>query len=176
LTERQKKVLELLDQHGETLHRLLARLTRCEHTTRDLMQELFIRLSCTGAFDKAKNPYAYAWKAAVNLAFQWRRRKKTVPLSASIPLEDAFAGDEESRIIQEEQIQRVLEITASFNELARQVIVMRFIEQHSYEEMADRLGKKPDYLRALCSKSLTRLRTILNRESAEHTNREVCHE
>ena len=33
LTERQKKVLALLDQHGRSLHRLLARLTRCEDVT-----------------------------------------------------------------------------------------------------------------------------------------------
>lgn len=176
MTERQQKVLELLDQHGEALHRLLARLTRCDHTTRDLMQELFIHLSCSGAFDKAKNPHAYAWKAAVHLAFQWRRRKKPVSLPESFPLEDPYAGADEQRMIQEEQLQRVLDITASFKELARQVIVMRFIEQHSYEEMADRLGKKPDYLRALCSKSLTRLRTILKQPSEEHPDREVCHE
>ena len=174
MIKRQQKVLELLDQHGEALHRLLGRLTRCEHTTRDLLQELFIQLSCSRSFDKAKNPHAYAWKAATNLAFRWQGRKKPVPLPDALVLEDVH--EEQQQVIQEEQIQKVLEITASFKELNRQVIVMRFIEQKSYEEMAERLGKNPDYLRSLCSKSLMRLRTILNQTSAEHPDREVCHE
>jgi RNA polymerase sigma factor (sigma-70 family) len=140
------------------------------------MQELFIKLSCSRGFENAANPYAYAWKAAVNLAFQWRRMKKPIQSLESLGVADQYAAQTESTVIQEEELQRVLDITTSFKELARQVIVMRFIEQHSYEEMADRLGKKPDYLRALCSKSLTRLRTILNQTSEEHPDREVCNE
>jgi RNA polymerase sigma factor (sigma-70 family) len=140
------------------------------------MQELFIKLSCSRGFENAANPYAYAWKAAVNLAFQWRRMKKPIQSLESFGVADQYAAQTESTVIQEEELQRVLDITTSFKELARQVIVMRFIEQHSYEEMADRLGKKPDYLRALCSKSLTRLRTILNQTSEEHPDREVCNE
>lgn len=169
LKDNQTKTLELLDQHGESLHRLLSRLTRCEHTTGDLMQELFIRLSGGRGFAKALNPYAYAWKTAANLAFDWRRKQK---INFEY-LDPAVLSDNSNQytleqMIQQEQINRILQITCGFNELARNVIVMRFIEQKTYQQIAERLGKNPDYLRSLCSKKLKHLQMILNKENSSH--------
>jgi DNA-directed RNA polymerase specialized sigma24 family protein len=45
---------------------------------------------------------------------------------------------------------------------------MRYIEQASYEEIAQRLGKKPQYMRALCSKAMAQLREMLQSED-NHT-------
>lgn len=165
MKDNQKKTLELLDQHGESLHRLLSRLTRCEHTTSDLMQELFIKLSGARGFAKALNPYAYAWKTATNLAFDLRRKQKiTFESLETVALSDELNKQTLDQMIQQEQLNRVLQITCGFNELARNVIVMRFIEQKSYQQIAERLGKKPDHLRSLCSKKLNQLQRILNNE------------
>jgi RNA polymerase sigma-70 factor (ECF subfamily) len=169
LKNRQDIVLELLDRHGRSLHRLLARLTRCKHATGDLMQELFLRLSQAEGTDQAHDLYAYAWRAAANLAFEWRRRQK-IRLS---PLDDRDPLDESrlpalGRMIRDEQIERLLQATSRLDELARNVVIMRFVEQASYEQIAERLGKNPAYLRSLCSKSLARLRDMLSeRDSAQ---------
>ena len=162
MKRRQDKVLELLDVHGGDLHRLLGRLTRCEHATSDLMQELFIKLSNSRGTDHARNLYAYAWTTAMNLAFDWRRKQKV----KLYPLSDDDRPDESSptalgRMIRDEQLELILDATSKLNELARNVVVMRFIEQQSYEQIALQLGKKANYLRALCSRSLVRLREIL---------------
>ncbi len=176
MKRRQDKVLELLEAHGRSLHRLLVRLTRCEHATCDLMQELFIRLSSSSGFDKARDPYAYAWKTAANLAFDLRRRQK-VKLQ---PLEKDDYADEPcrpalGRMIRDEQLHRILEATSKLNELARNVVVMRFIEQESYDQIALRLGKNPDYLRSLCSRSLARLRETLAEQNDAHTDKGVSY-
>ena len=174
---RQDKVLKLLDQHGKKLHRLLARLTRCEHTTRDLMQELFIKLSCSRGFNNAENPYAYAWKSATNLAFRWHQQKKVkIESLESVQLPQESNQDALTKMIQQEQFQRVLQVTATFKELARHVIVMRFIEQKTYEEIAEQLDKNPDYLRSLCSKTIKRIRNKLNYQLSDLTDPEVCYE
>ena len=157
--ERHEVVLQLLDRHGRSLHRLLARLTRCEQATADLMQDLFIRLSQADGAAYARNLYAYAWKSAVNLAFDWRRRQRT----NVCPLEEDEHFDESAtpvlgRMIREEQIERVLEATSELDEPGRSVVIMRYIEQQSYEQIALQLGKNPNYLRALCSKALAQLR------------------
>ena len=156
-------ILDLLDTRGRSLHRLLARLTRCEHATSDLMQELFVRLSQSSGTRQARHLYAYAWRTAMNLAFEWRRRQK-ITLS---PLEQTDLPDNSQpsalgQMIRDEQIERLLEATSKLDEPARSVVVMRFIEQQSYEQIAERLGKKPAHLRSLCSKSLARLRSVLS--------------
>lgn len=175
MERRQKQVLELLETHGPDLHRLLARLTRCEHTTRDLMQELFLNLTGSRGFEKTSCPYAYAWKTAVNLAFQWhRRRKNDARRLEALRLSESSVDDALEKMIEDEQLRRILRAAAALRELPRNVIVMRYIEQKSYEEIADSLGKSPDYIRALCSKTLSRLRNMLGVQTADPAGREVC--
>ena len=136
------------------------------------MQELFIRLSCGRGFAKALNPYAYAWKTAANLAFDWHRKQKI----RFEYLEADLVGDESNRqpleqMVDEEEFNRVLHAASGLNELARNVILMRFIEQKSYQQIAERLGKNPEYLRSVCSKALERLRRIINKEMFAHTEK-----
>lgn len=165
MIERQRKILQLLDTSGVDLHRLLARLTMREDVVGDLLQELFIRLSSSTAFDKAEHPFAYAHRAAVNLAFEWRRKRKT----ACQPLkENCLAAENSSsslgKMIQAEELEQILNAASKLNDLARDVVVMHYIEQKSYEEIAQRLGQKPQYMRSLCSKAMARLREVMASE------------
>ena len=64
-------------------------------------------------------------------------------------------------MIQAEQMEQVLDATSQLTDLARDVVVMRYIEQESYDEIAQRLGKKPQHVRSVCAKGLARLRELL---------------
>ena len=165
MIERQKKILQLLDTSGERLHRLLWRLTRREDVVGDLLQELFIRLWNSGAFDKADDPFAYAYRAAINLAFEWRRKQKA---TCQISQENCPARKNSpsalGKMIQAEELEQVLNAASKLTDLARDVVVMHYIEQDSYEEIGRRLDKKPQYMRALCSKAITELREMLVKE------------
>jgi len=158
----QERVVELLETSGPRLHGLLARLTLSEDAVGDLLQELFIRLSSSNGLDKARDPFAYAHRAAINLAFEWRRRQKVKCQSLD---EDCLAAPSSSSplgtIIRREELEQLLDATSQLSRLARDVVVMHYIEQESYEEISQRLGKKPQYLRSLSSKALARLRTSL---------------
>ena len=164
MIERQKKILELLDTSGPRLHRLLARLTRREDVIGDLLQELFIRLWNSNVFDKAEDPLAYAYRTAINLAFEWRRQQQMTCRYA----EAGPAGQDHpsilGKMIQDEELEQVLDATSKLSDLARDVVVMRYIEQDSYEEIAERLGKKPQHLRSVCAKAMAQLREVLTRE------------
>jgi RNA polymerase sigma-70 factor (ECF subfamily) len=169
LIERQKKILQLLDTSGECLHRLLARLTRREDVVGDLLQELFIRLWNSKIFDKAEDPFAYAYRAAINLAFEWRRKQKATYQTLEENCPAAEGGPSAlGKMIQAEELEQVLNATSKLTHLARDVVVMRYIEQDSFEEIAQRLGKKQQYMRALCAKAMARLRELLQSED-NHT-------
>jgi RNA polymerase sigma-70 factor (ECF subfamily) len=131
----------------------------------DLLQELFIRLCNSKAFDKAEDPFAYAHRAAMNLAFEWRRKRKITcqPLEANC-LAAENGSSAIGKMIQAEELEQILNATSKLTDLARNVIVMHYIEQKSYEEIARRLGKKPQYMRSLCSKAMARLRELLASE------------
>jgi len=69
------------------------------------------------------------------------------------------------KMIQAEELEQVLNATSKLTDLARDVVVMRYIEQDSFEEIAERLGKKAQYMRALCAKAMAQLRELLAGEN-----------
>ena len=173
VSDRQKKVLELLDMSGVRLHALLTRLTLSEDIVGDLMQELFIRLSNSSGLDKANDPFAYAYRAAINLALEWRKKTKVKFQSLNddcLPIEDKLSPLAE--IAQAEELAQVLDVIPRLSALAREVVVMHYIEQESYEEIAQRLGKKPQHIRSVSAKALARLRKLLTGKNSQPDSEE----
>jgi RNA polymerase sigma factor (sigma-70 family) len=74
-------------------------------------------------------------------------------------------SSELGKIIQDEELEQVLDATSKLTDLARDVVVMHYIEQESFEEIARRLDKKPQYMRSLCSKAMAQLREMLASEN-----------
>jgi RNA polymerase sigma factor (sigma-70 family) len=64
-------------------------------------------------------------------------------------------------MIQAEELEQVLDATSRLNDLARDVVVMHYIEQDSYEKIAEWLGKKPQHIRSVCAKAMAQLREFL---------------
>lgn len=151
----------MLDTSGPRLHRLLARLTRREDVVGDLLQELLTRLWNSNGFDETRDPFAYAHRAAVNLAFEWRRAQKTMCQLSEENCPAAESLSAPAKMIRAEELEQVLDATAKLSDLARNVVVMRYIEQASYEEIGRRLGKRPQHIRSVCAKAMAQLREML---------------
>ena len=152
-------LLGFLETHGAELHALLTRLVLRADVAEDLLQDLFLKLQRADGFARAANRRAYAFRAAVHLAFDWRRaRRPTQPLAA----EPAVAADTPlDRLIDAEELERVLDAVAQLPDLGRQVVVLHYLQQQEYATIARQLGKTDHQVRALCSKALAQLRTAL---------------
>ena len=162
MENRQRQLLELLDTSGATLYALLTKLTLREDVAEELMQDLFVKLSDTRGLDKIHNWGAYAHRAAINLAFDWRRRQKRALLSLQNVGEPASSDSSPlGELIHAEELQETLNAICQLRKASRQALVMRYIQQESYECIAEQLGKTPHQVRALCSKALDHLRHIL---------------
>jgi len=163
LKNRHEKLLQLLEKSGAGLFALLTRLTLREDVAEELMQELFIKLSNSRELDEVKNLGAYARRAAINLAFDWRRSRKRTNVGLD-QLDEPASNDNAPlrKLIQTEQLQQVLETIGQLNKAPREVLVMRYIEEQSTDDIAEQLHKSPHQVRALCSKALSHLRSILD--------------
>ena len=75
-------------------------------------------------------------------------------------------------MIADEELQQVLDATMQLSDLSREVVVMHYIEQESYDEISKQLNKKPQYLRALNAKAIAKLRKLLagNKKSKLNIN------
>ncbi|MFO7907315.1 MAG: RNA polymerase sigma factor [Planctomycetota bacterium] len=165
------EILKFLEAHGDALFGLLYRITLREDVAEDLMQELFLRLRAADACRTARSPLAYARRTALHLAFDWRRNRTEV---LGVELGDRESSDDGpsplERLIEVEQIQTVLEAMAGLSPRDRELLMMHYIEQQSYEALAQDFDKTPHQIRALCYKALVQLRELLA-EASQRTDR-----
>jgi RNA polymerase sigma factor (sigma-70 family) len=160
-----RELLDILDRHGAQLHALLTRVTLRAGVAEDLLQELFLKLRGADGFARAADRKAYAFRTAIHLAFDWRRRQR---LSESPEAEPAgFAIAPLDRLIDAEELERVLDALQGLSELGRQAVVLRYLQQQDYADIAGQLGKTEHQVRGLCSKALEQLRTMLGQTARE---------
>ena len=167
LQQRRSRLLELLEEAGAGLHVLFVKLTLREDVAEELMQELFVKLSTSGRLDRVENRIAYARRAAINLAYDWRRKQRhgavsidnvgDIPDKADSPL---------AEVIRREELEDVIDAVGRLNKDSRDSVVMRYIEQRSYDYIAAQLHKTPHHIRAVCHRARQRLRTILGQNES----------
>jgi RNA polymerase sigma factor (sigma-70 family) len=168
-----EELIELLRTAGPELHGLLVRLTLRVDLAEDLMQELFLKLRRSAGFYAAADARAYAFRAAIHLALDARRREKSW---AELPESLAAAeGRPLEGLVRREQAQRVLGAVAELSGLAREAAVLHFVEQRSFAEAAAMMGKTEHQVRGLCQDALRQLRAALGVTGAKAT-KEITHE
>ena len=169
-----RELLELLDRSGAELYALLTRLTLREDVAEELMQDLFIKLKNSRSSSKIANLDAYARRAAINLAFDWRRTSRRAALRLG-QMAEPVAGDTSplSNLIHSEQMQETLNAVGRLKRVAREALVMRYIQQQSYDDIARQIGKTPHQVRAMCSRSIGRLRDMLGSNHSQRISKEI---
>jgi len=156
------ELVPFLEAHGENLFRLLYRVTLREDVAEDLMQDLFLRLRQSRGFRSTRSPIAYARRAALNLAFDWRRKQPNVSSVADIDHEPSDGQPSPLATLEHrEQFQRVLDAMAWLSAANRQLLTLHYIQQESYESLAREYSRTPHQIRARCHKALDQLRAIL---------------
>lgn len=162
MKSRHKELLELLDTSGAELFALLTRLTLREDVAEELMQDLFIKLSHSRGLEKAVNRGAYARRAAINLAFDWRRRHERAALRLQHVRRQA-SNDELplTKMIHSEELRDTLDALGQLKKSSREALVMRYIQQESYDRIAEQMGKTAHQVRAMCSRAVHHLRRIV---------------
>jgi len=165
LRSRQKELLELLDKSGADLYALLTKLTLREDIAEELMQELFIKLNNSTGSGKVANWNAYARRSAINLAFDWRRAQKQKVLPLEQVSEPASNDDSPlGKLVHSEEMQQTLDAIGRLKKSSREVLVMRYLQQESYDNIAKQLGKTSHQVRALSSRAIRNLRGVLSNE------------
>lgn len=164
MNKKQIYLLRFLEQSGPRLHGLLLRLTLDETAAEELMQEVFIRLFEIKRLEKIENLHAYACRIAINLAFDRRRQQRPfLQIPESRP--DRRIPNVAHRLMQNEEITKILNAAQALSGLTRECFVLRYVEQMEYAEIAERTRKNQKQVRALCSKGIQRIREILNEQT-----------
>lgn len=159
-----EQLLELLEACGPELHRLLVRITHSQHAAEDLLQDLFLKLH-GGNCRTGENARAYLRKAAINAAFDWRRRQSIRRHDSISDVTLSEPGNVEREIERQEEVERVLDALEHLPRLQRDVIVLRYFQSEDFERIGSLLGKTTHHVRSILHKGLKKLRRSLNQQS-----------
>jgi RNA polymerase sigma-70 factor (sigma-E family) len=141
------------------LYRTAWLLTGDRHHAEDLVQDTLANLLRT--WQRIDNPGAYARTAMVRTYISQRRRKSwSERPTADLPETAERPGDPELRMA----LQSAL---AELAPLDRAVLVLRFFEDRSVEQVALDLGKNASAITTRTARALDRLRAVLGDGAAQ---------
>lgn len=141
---------ELFHSARNDLRRFLSRRVACPHTVSDLMQEAFLKLMGAPPATDIRDPRAYLFRIAANIAINHGRSSRETLLPACAPT----LSDERSLEIVDErtpervldgnrQLQRVMEAIESLPPRCKEVFVLYRFHNLSQANIAEKLGISP---------------------------------
>ncbi len=172
MDQQARLLLDILEQHGRDLHRLLFRLTLRADVAEDLLQDLFVKLQRSPGFFESKLPAAYARRAAMHLAFDWRRQEQRRKKYREFLGEEMAVADHHpaDAVANQEQAQCILRLLDQLPPLYRDCVLLRYLHEQEYASIAAQVGKTEHQVRAICSKAIKRLRDLLRTEPSHPRN------
>jgi RNA polymerase sigma-70 factor (ECF subfamily) len=158
--------------HQRTVYGVAWGLTRNAHDADDLAQETFVRAwQALSRFRTGEPLKPWLTRIAVNLAYSLFRRRKRRPEAALEPLAEAgkqwAAGEDPAEEFAEQE--RAVRLDAAFAELSedhRAILVLRVVEEMSYEEIATTLEIAVGTVMSRLSRARAELRARLESPDA----------
>jgi RNA polymerase sigma-70 factor (ECF subfamily) len=139
--QRAELVEDWYDRWQSLLVRLLSNRLADRAEAQDLAQEVFLRLLRVDTLDLVKNPRAYLFRVAVNVAGEWRLRARQRQPHSSKELDELVSLEDLEGTLERQQtgeaVRRALE---ELPLILRQVLVLHCRDNMTYEQIADELG------------------------------------
>ena len=142
---------ELVIRYKDRLHNFLFRYTQNHQDCEDLVQETFLRVhKSRHSYERIAKFSTWMYTIAINLAKSLYKKKKKMqlvsihknendPEAFEILLEDTLMLQDEE-LHQNLSIQKLEKALASLQSEFRNVVILRDIEQLSYEEISEKLN------------------------------------
>jgi RNA polymerase sigma-70 factor (ECF subfamily) len=158
----------LFAQHGGALQAFLYRRVRRETDAAELAQEVYVRMLKVPDMTTVRNPEAYLYAIASNLAKEHAHRapRESSVLDIDDPVVQeqlaelpAFGGE----LDRERRIERLREVLSQLSPKCRAAVEMQYWHGLSYEEIAGRLGVSPHMVKKYLTQALVHCRRRMAR-------------
>ena len=139
-------------------------LTGQQHAAEDLVQTALERVALR--WRGLQEPYAYARKVMYHEHISWWRRFRRLEVPVAQHPDQAAPGDLSGEVALRDDVRVALD---RLGPRQRAVLVLRYLEDRSVEEVAELLGCSPGTVRSQASRALLRLRDLTISETGAKT-------
>lgn len=156
---------DLYLKHMDAIYRYVLYRVGNAHDVEDLTEQVFLKAwEALPSYEYRGHPFSsWLYRIAHNVVVDHHRRRRpalAVPLAGQTDL----ASDEESaleRIIRAGEISELASAISQLNDDQQQVIVLRFVEGLSHDQVAQILDRSPGACRVLQHRALAALNRLL---------------
>lgn len=154
----------LMERYEAPLRRYLRRLTGWgDEEVSDMLQESFIKAyRYLNDYDETLKFSTWLYRITHNQAIDTLRSAQVRPFLSSFSLEDVEQfvptdTDTEGQFLQQDDLEKVREAILALPLTYREVLILRFLEEKSYEEIVDILKKPKGTIATLIKRGRTLL-------------------
>ncbi len=158
---RQQIQIESLLVHTEFVQRLARELSRDWHRADDVIQETWFAALHRAPLDYGKSPKAWLRKVVINAARQSARQEKTRQRHEN---QQAATGQPTEHPTVATVRDEITEAVRQLDPRWREVVTLRYFEQLSFKDIADRTGIPVETVRSRLKKAKAVLRERLDRK------------
>lgn len=153
----------LYEHYYVPLYRYIYFRIRNHEQAEDLVHDAFVKVyrSLSTSQEKSTNPTAYFFTTARNtLIDYWRKKKLPIVTDSDKHLKRKIASNPNplTQAQQKEILREIHALMSELEEYQQEVIILKFINGFSTQEIAHMLGKTEGAIRQLQSRSLKKLR------------------
>jgi RNA polymerase sigma factor (sigma-70 family) len=169
MAEIKKTLVErLFAEHGGALQAFLFRRVRKHPDAAELAQEVYVRMLRVADMESIRNPEAYLYTVASNLAKEHARHERrdgdVVDVDDPLIQEQlaelpSYAGQLDAQ----ERIKRLREVLHQLSPKCQAAVVLQYWHGLSYEEIGQRLGVSTNMVKKYLSQALVHCRRRMSR-------------
>jgi RNA polymerase sigma factor (sigma-70 family) len=149
-------------EYAEDLRRFLAKRRIIESDIKDVCQEVYLRLLRFDRSEVVKNPQAYLYRVAANVAHDFKlRRARWTGLDDSTLDELAVEASPEQLFETDTRASALARAMAALPPLPRAALVLQYHESLTYEQIAERLGVSRRVVKRAIARGYALMRTAL---------------
>ncbi len=158
---------QLVRAHQDRLFAAMLQITRSAEEAEDVAQEAFVRAFLKlDTFQRNSRFFTWLYRIAFNSALSRRRRKRanisldqTREVTGIEPIDHVDSPDE--RMLQGERVAMVRMALDRLTEEHRTILVLREMQDHAYEDIAEILEISIGTVRSRLNRARTQLRLVL---------------
>jgi RNA polymerase sigma-70 factor, ECF subfamily len=156
----------IVKQHLKSVYNYAYRMTKNQNEAEDITQEVFVKVwKNLNKFDKEKNLKTWLFAITRNTAIDYLRKRKNILFSEKEEFFEENISDIESLpdeiFIKKELVKEVEEALAKIRPDWREVILLHYTENMTFEEISEVVGKPLNTVKSHHLRALHQIRSLL---------------
>ncbi|MDP3433339.1 MAG: sigma-70 family RNA polymerase sigma factor [Bacteroidota bacterium] len=160
----EKEFLQIITENQGIIHKVCSIYCDSEEDRRDLFQEILVQLwKSFSSFRNESKFSTWMYRVALNTASTSFKKDKRQPDKSGIPYENLQLAVEVYDTTTEDQIKMLNKAVSQLTGIEKSIILL-FLEDKKYEEIAEITGITQNYVRVKMNRIKKKLKLLMNTE------------